>query len=299
MLRLIAGTAVALLLLAGVVQANFLETELGARAMGMGGAFVAVADDVTALHWNPAGLAGLQGFQFFGMRSSVYSVEGLSEDAALASYGTGSVGYGVGWMRTGVQDPYYEEDLYNEDTLLAGYGTETPIDGLAAGITLKRFSVEAPGYEHGNDPAFVSGGDDAYAADLGALYRQGKWSVGGIVRNLGEPKLQLLDSTADEDLDPVVSEFRLGGSYLFRDVMMMTAEWRSPREVPEYYENRYSINLGTEVWFYDAFALRAGMNRDRITAGLGMRTKHVQIDVALLSERRIGSLYRLSAIFLW
>jgi hypothetical protein len=293
MLRITASTVVALLLLAGAVQANFLETELGARAMGMGGAFVAVADDVTALHWNPAGLAGLPGVQVFGMRTSVYSVDGLSEDAVLTSYGTGSMGYGLGWMRTGAAG------LYSEDTLLAGYGAETPIDGLAAGIALKRFSVEAPGYEYYNDPAFAAGGDDAYAADLGALYRRGKWSVGATVRNLGEPKLQLLSTTAEEDLDPIVSELRLGGTYLFRDVMMMTVEWRAPREAPEYYENQYSINLGSEVWFYDAFALRAGMNRDRITAGLGVRTKHVQIDVALLSERRIGSLYRLSAIFLW
>jgi hypothetical protein len=293
MLRITASTVVALLLLAGAVQANFLETELGARAMGMGGAFVAVADDVTALHWNPAGLAGLPGVQVFGMRTSVYSIDGLSEDAVLTSYGTGSMGYGLGWMRTGAAD------LYSENTLLAGYGAETPIDGLAAGITLKRFSVEAPGYEYYNDPAFAAGGDDAYAADLGALYRRGKWSVGATVRNLGEPELRLLSTTAEDDLDPIVSELRLGGTYLFRDVMLMTVEWRAPREVPEYYEDQYVINFGSEVWFYDAFALRAGMNRDRITAGLGMRTKHVQIDVALLSERRIGSLYRLSAIFLW
>ena len=293
MLRFTTSTVIALFLLTGMVQANFVETELGARAMGMGGAFVAVADDVTALHWNPAGLAGLHGVQVFGMRTSVYSVEGLSEDAVLASYGAGSSGYGLGWMRTGA------EDLYGEDTLLAGYGTETPIDGLTAGVTLKRFSVAAPGYEYYNDPAFASGGDDAYSADLGALYRRGKWSVGGTVRNLGEPTLQLISTTAEKDLDPIVSELRVGGTYLFRDVMLMTAELRAPREVPEYYEDNVVLNLGTEVWFYEAFALRAGMNRDRITAGLGMRTKHVELDVALLSERRIGSLYRLSAIFLW
>ena len=293
MLRFTTSTVIALFLLTGMVQANFVETELGARAMGMGGAFVAVADDVTALHWNPAGLAGLKGIQVFGMRTSVYSVEGLSEDAVLASYGAGSSGYGLGWMRTGA------EDLYNEDALLAGYGTETPIDGLTAGVTLKRFSVSAPGYEYYNDPAFESGGDDAYSADLGALYRRGKWSVGGTVRNLGEPTLQLISTTAEKDLNPIVSELRVGGTYLFRDVMLMTAELRAPREVPEYYEDSVVLNLGTEVWFYEAFALRAGMNRDRITAGLGMRTKHVELDVALLSERRIGSLYRLSAIFTW
>ena len=40
---------------AGPVQAQVFET-FGVRALGMGGAFVAVADDATATYWNPAGL---------------------------------------------------------------------------------------------------------------------------------------------------------------------------------------------------------------------------------------------------
>jgi hypothetical protein len=36
--------------------------EVGVRALGMGGAFVAVADDLTAVEWNPAGLAQLEGY---------------------------------------------------------------------------------------------------------------------------------------------------------------------------------------------------------------------------------------------
>lgn len=43
----------------------------GARAMGMGGAFVAVADDATAASWNPAGLIHLQKPEV----SAVYSLE--------------------------------------------------------------------------------------------------------------------------------------------------------------------------------------------------------------------------------
>lgn len=291
MLRTALCTAIALTLLLGAAQANFVEVEVGARAMGMGGAFVAVADDATTLHWNPAGLSGLHGFQAFGMRTSVYSVDGLSEDSVIATYGTGAQGFGLGWMRTGA------EDLYNEDTIVAGYGRRTPIDGLSLGASVKRLSIDAPGYEYYNDPAFNEDGDEAYTGDIGALYWKGNWRVGAVVRNLGEPELQLLSTT--EDPDPVVSEFRLGGSYLFREVMLMTAELRAPRTVPEYFEDDYTFNLGTEVWFYEAFALRAGMNRDRITAGLGLRTKHVHVDVALLSERRIGSLYRLSTVFLW
>lgn len=38
---------------------------VGARAIGMGGAFVAIADDPSATFWNPAGLTALKGSQFF------------------------------------------------------------------------------------------------------------------------------------------------------------------------------------------------------------------------------------------
>ena len=49
----------AMVLLAGApVNAQPFET-VGVRALGMGGAFVAVADDATANYWNPAGLTDL------------------------------------------------------------------------------------------------------------------------------------------------------------------------------------------------------------------------------------------------
>ena len=43
----------------GTTAAPFLEIPVGARAIGMGGAFVGTSDDVTALYWNPAGVARL------------------------------------------------------------------------------------------------------------------------------------------------------------------------------------------------------------------------------------------------
>ncbi|MCK4226226.1 PorV/PorQ family protein [candidate division WOR-3 bacterium] len=44
----------------GTTAAPFLEIEIGSRAIGMGGAFVAVADDANAIYWNPSGLARLE-----------------------------------------------------------------------------------------------------------------------------------------------------------------------------------------------------------------------------------------------
>ncbi|MEK7670819.1 MAG: PorV/PorQ family protein, partial [Bacteroidota bacterium] len=43
----------------GTTAAVFLEIPVGARAMGMGGAFVGTANDVTSLYWNTAGIARL------------------------------------------------------------------------------------------------------------------------------------------------------------------------------------------------------------------------------------------------
>jgi len=42
---------------------------VGARAMGMGGAFIGVADDFTALYWNPAGLSQIKKTEVFGALS--------------------------------------------------------------------------------------------------------------------------------------------------------------------------------------------------------------------------------------
>jgi hypothetical protein len=54
--RLVAWVVLALLSSSASANAQGFET-VGTRALGMGGAFVAVADDATAVYWNPAGLA--------------------------------------------------------------------------------------------------------------------------------------------------------------------------------------------------------------------------------------------------
>src|SRR5258705_13679669 len=44
----------------GTSSGSFLRIGVGARATGLGESFVAVANDPSAIYWNPAGLASLQ-----------------------------------------------------------------------------------------------------------------------------------------------------------------------------------------------------------------------------------------------
>ncbi len=50
---------------AGISTAQFLKIGVGGRASAMGDAFVAIANDASALYWNPAGLTQFQSNQVF------------------------------------------------------------------------------------------------------------------------------------------------------------------------------------------------------------------------------------------
>lgn len=49
----------------GTTAGEFLQIGVGPRALAQGGAFVAAANDVSALYWNPAGLAAIDGNEVF------------------------------------------------------------------------------------------------------------------------------------------------------------------------------------------------------------------------------------------
>jgi len=278
--------AALLMLLPAAAYGGFLAIEEGARATGMGGAFTAVADDASAVFWNPAGLAMMDGFKLTGMGSRLFAVDGLSENVVSFTYsGWARTGLGAGWARTGV------EEVYDENTFVLSAGRQVFTDGLSVGGTFRIYRLAAPGYEYYNDPNFKDGAQD-YAFDLAFLYRTLTWSIACALRNIGQPEMSLISTT--QDADPISSEVRVGGAYTFREVMLISGEVRIPNEVPGYYTRSMRYALGTEIWFVGAFALRAGINDGKATAGLGLRISWLSIDASLLSVRRPGTKYRLS-----
>ncbi len=84
--------------------ADFLAGGVGARSLGMGGAYVALAQDVTAGYWNPSGLSGLQFTELAYMHAERF--------AGVVSFDYGSVAFpissrsavGISFFRSGVND---------------------------------------------------------------------------------------------------------------------------------------------------------------------------------------------------
>jgi long-chain fatty acid transport protein len=104
----------AVMILTMSVFANGLSlNSIGTKAFGMGGAFVAVADDASAIHWNPAGLAGQKNsvllfltdvYPFPTYEFEMYGVEAEGKTGAMkylspnlmAVYSYEKFGFGIG-----------------------------------------------------------------------------------------------------------------------------------------------------------------------------------------------------------
>lgn len=115
-----------------------------AKPLSMGGAFVPVADNYSAVYWNPAGLYRAEGFQIGGMNTQPYSVGGLNYNFGGASYKLGNVavGGGFGMLQAKMTEPGYNT-TYSENVIIGtgamgGFLSETlPTD---IGVSVKRYS---------------------------------------------------------------------------------------------------------------------------------------------------------------
>jgi hypothetical protein len=121
----------------------YLRLGAGVRALGMGGAFVAVANDATAGYWNPAGLAQLAKPQLIGM----YSLLALDRryNYVAAAYPLRRAGtISLGWVNYGVANleardangALTGEFANGENALLISCGKNLRTD-IALGATVK------------------------------------------------------------------------------------------------------------------------------------------------------------------
>lgn len=197
----------------------------GARAAGMGEAFVAVADDATATFWNPAGLAQIDNKELHLMHVNWLPEFGSDLYYDFASYvhpvpNVGTFGLNVTFLNLGEQVHTDETGTQlgtfnsNEYSIAGTYGTKLSSD-LSVGLGLRYIrSNLAGGVGVGAEQG--EGVANAFSFDLAAMYTfpfAPKLNFGMNLSNLG-PKITYIDAA---QADPLPTNLKLGLAYKIVD----------------------------------------------------------------------------------
>jgi len=262
-------------LLHSPAQAAFIDDGWGARPVGLGGAFTAIADDSNAPLYNPAGIVQVQwnemsamyarlfsGLTLYAGQDTVHLDESyLSFVSKPSSFGS----FGISWAN------FNTTHLYREDTVTFSYaryaGDFIPAldNKLSLGVNLKYLhrgiSLDA---QSAGDPVFSGGTSaSAYTVDAGLLWKpeEGEWEgwrVGLSALNLTQPNVGF------QVVDKVPMEVRLGVAHQSKQMPWLVPTFDLTRR-----NGITGYQGGVESWlFHDTVGLRAGANQDSASAGI-------------------------------
>lgn len=282
-----------LLMVVMPAQAYFKDLGVGARPLGMGGAYVATADDGNAVLWNASGLAQLDRQEITTMFAALYA--GL--DARLYNEKTDPLGYHfVGyvypsrWGSFALSWNTFQSQVYDESTLCLSYGRKLK-ERVYAGLNLKRQGWSVGGNEFTrldrdipDQGTFRSG----FTVDLSALCKAtDRFSLGVSAENL-------LPADVGLDAKENIPVNLRGG--IAHKLSNPRVELLSALDITYREGDGANVHVGVESWFFDrAAAARAGWNLTCATAGFSYCvTKgwtEVQIDYAFIYPTSIQETY--------
>jgi F plasmid transfer operon, TraF, protein len=299
---------------------------VGTRAQGMGGAFVAVADDGTATYWNPAGMASIPMFDLtlgFGWQEQEPSTgDATAESRRAAAWRTRSSGFAVALpvlgvsyyrLRTGLALPRATgpPDIVRDDAntgFVGGAATTANLgvsvvqsvgDALVVGGTLRLVRAGAgitTGAVEGVNAALDQADDldleaeTKFDADLGVMAYVGRARLGLTVRNLVAPTW---DSTGGVPLESgrlvrVGVGWGPGPVYGRRS---WTIAWDADLTTAEGPDGeRRAVAVGGERWFVNGrVAIRGGARAQTIGEARPVATGGASVGVwsGLLLEAQV------------
>jgi len=276
---------------AGQAAISVLDIEPGVRALGIGGAAVALADGPETLFYNAAGLAELSGIGFTSSYTSHLGVAGYS------ALGLAARNWGVGLLMLNSGNiPGYDAEgdptdnlSYGNSAVLLGFGVDPrqlpfipklPIDFRAGGC-FKYLSVA-------NGPTTGSGFalDLAYHMDFPDI-RLGPIALGDL--GLGVTATNVLGGLSyDGHNESFPMGLRLGGAARILGMVLLTTDIELAR----------GFHLGAEYRPIEPVAVRAGMLTEAgvtsLTFGLGYFIEGFIIDYAYVSHPFLRGSHRLS-----
>lgn len=266
--------------------AGFTDLNAGARSMGMGGAFVGLADDASAPLYNPAGIGSFQRMDLLFNYSSLYG--GLTNGSLYSGYAgavvpTASMGtFGLGFYQRGAS--VSSENLYTESVLVLNYAQQ--IKQLSLGMTVKSLISSWNSDRLINNDYLTDDGATAVDVDLGLLYHPfPNLSLGVAAENVIGADMAIGDNGEDK-LDRVLKTgiaFRIGeqlSPYAPRFPATIVADviykMRNERDAVS------RVQFGAEGWLIGdgLLALRAGYatgdeEYEAVTVGASFRLKPI------------------------
>jgi hypothetical protein len=260
----------------GTTAAPFLRIDVGGRAVGMGGAFTAIANDVSAMYWNPAGVARITNAE--AMFCNTRWLADVNFNYAAFALNLRNLGV------MGINAAFLTMDQMERTTILEPEGTGEMFDvgsyafGLCYARNLTdRFSIGF-NFKYINENIYHSSAH-GIALDVGTLFDTQFYGlkIGMSISNYGT-KLQMSgrDMLIQADVDPNVSGnnpninsnletdkfdlplmFRVGVSM---DVLKGAANSNLILSVDALHPNNdvEYMNVGGEYIFNNMFALRGG-----------------------------------------
>jgi len=281
--------------LVGTNSAEFLKIGAGARATGMGEAFTAVADDATAMHYNPAGIARLTRRELNGMHLQYFLDVNYDTISYIHPLASGVLGVNYIYLIKSDLERTESDGAgrftrmgtfsFSDECLTVSYA-KVLYEKLSWGVTIKGIRERID-----TDSAFGA------AVDFGVL-RSDRLSYGLAAQNLGTPI-----KFDDEGFLPPMS-LRLGASYKIFDGKLLVAS-----DADLEYAGRPSVNAGIEfdpfgvIIFRGGYRYFAGGYRlDRwhgVSGGIGIRFRGYQVDYAFVPYGFLGDTHRISLRIRW
>jgi len=296
MKRVIVASMALLLVLSAVVLADGIgafsafKNGIGARALAMGGAFVAVADDATAVCWNPAGLAQLTDTRLSGMSTDLFGL-GITHQYVGATTSFANLGIGLGWERAAIDGQVVDGSgglgasfTWTEQAIVGSLATNV-MDIAMAGANVKYYLAD-------------SGlGDSAsgFGFDLGLLVSLGDMFVIGVnAKDLAGSSIAWDGGATD-----VISGLYTAGlaMKLADDMLVLAAD------VDFSGSALGDTHVGVEFNVIDELALRGGVvltdnfQDYYFTVGAGINVAGLYVDMAYILEETLGNTLVLSAEF--
>ena len=256
------------------VPGDWLSRYASARSIGLGGAFVAIADDPLGVVWNPAGLSqSLQNELHFETAryfedTSINSLSFVMPAQRLPSLGFTMLSLSSGdFERTNeINESLGTFKQSDMAFLISASRSLSPRLSLGANLKIVRQEVES----------FSATG---VGADVGGFYRvTPRLRVGVSLLNLGGPSLTPRDVKETYPL-----EVRGGAAFAFLNGRGMLSLEADHREGPG-----TTLHAGTEMWFQDTFGLRVGYYDTEPAGGFSYRLNQaMQFDYGM-SDHELG-----------